>query len=232
MRLLFLAMMLISTKAMAISPDINETPISSDIGACDFPKNDLWYPEAMEDRTSKAGFSEAIQKVQRAYEATVAAKGARLQINNMWSDGTVNAQAYREGSLWEVDMFGGLARYGRMDKYAVAAVACHEVGHHLGGRPRYNYNTDWASVEGQADRWAALGCVHRVYPGHELAAFLTLARTLASLGGETEPHLNTPDPTRVWVVTEGHPPAQCRLDTMYDAYQKKGRPGCWYPGGI
>ncbi len=42
-----------------------------------------------------------------------------------------------------------------------------------------------------------------------------LARLLASVGGSSEPDFNTPDTSKVKSTMQGHPPAQCRLDTYF-----------------
>lgn len=196
--------------------------------AC-FPPNDKWIAEDVTtSNVSKAAFKSAISIVQKAYAPEVARNGGKLVINNMWSDGTVNSQAYRRGNTWYVDAFGGLARFHSMTKAGYIAVLCHEVGHHLGGYPKYDRNTDWASVEGQADYWATLECMRRVDPSDSMAASQTLANVLAELGGEPMPSINTPDESVVSETYEDHPGAQCRLDTYYDGYKQTDRPRCWF----
>lgn len=183
-------------------------------GADCIPKNNHYI--GLEDARSaigKAAFDDAIEKVQRAYEDEVGAQGAILKINNLWSDGTVNAQAYRRGRTWHVDAFGGLARYPGMTKNGFITVLCHELGHHLGRAPRYNLNTDWAATEGQADYFATVRCMKKLGISSSAPA-LALATVLADLGGERSPSRNRRDLSRVSRTYEAHPAAQCRLDTM------------------
>lgn len=195
---------------------------------CDFPKNTLMIPENVEaSGITKAVFDQAIAKAQSYYDPIFASYGARLVIINSWSDATVNAQAWREGMDWNVEMFGGLARYSKTNASAFLTVLCHEIGHHLGGLPTYNRNSDWASVEGQADYYA-MDCMKQLKPGSALSGAIFTARMLASLGGEAMPKLNTPDQNVVARTYEGHPKAQCRLDTMYNRFRGQDRPRCWY----
>jgi hypothetical protein len=59
-------------------------------------------------------------------------------------------------------MFGGLARHQAITEDAMVLVACHELGHHLGGAPKKKDSTGksaWASNEGQSDYWGAMKCV-------------------------------------------------------------------------
>jgi len=73
-----------------------------------------------------------------------------LVIDKHWEDGTVNAYASENGNNDVISMFGGLARHPAITPDAFYLVACHEIGHHLGGAPKKG-NTQWASNEGQAD---------------------------------------------------------------------------------
>ena len=56
-------------------------------------------------------FEAIIKRVYDAYAPIVASKGATLDMINNWDDGTVNAYANRDGNVWHVNMFGGLARH-------------------------------------------------------------------------------------------------------------------------
>ena len=63
-------------------------------------------------------------------------------------------------------MFGGLARHETITYEAMMTVVCHEVGHHLGGAPKY-YGNNWASNEGQADYYGSLKCMRKVFTAEE-----------------------------------------------------------------
>jgi len=107
-------------------------------------------------------FEAIIKRVSDVYAPIVASKGATLEMINNWDDGTVNAYANRNGNVWQVNMFGGLARHSLTTDDGFMLVVCHETGHHLGGAPKYGGGTDWAANEGQADYFGTLKCMRRV----------------------------------------------------------------------
>lgn len=117
---------------------------------------------------SEAEFNQVLDSVEAIYAPIVQAKGGHLQIRRLWSDGTVNASAMRVGKDWAVNMYGGLARHPAITSEGFALVACHEVGHHVGGTPKTEgwFNT-WASNEGQSDYFAALKCLRKVFTPEE-----------------------------------------------------------------
>lgn len=107
-------------------------------------------------------FLAIIDKVETYYSPIVKEMGGTLKINKFWTNSTVNASAQRFGKTWAVNMYGGLARHNLATEDGFMLVICHELGHHMGGAPRYDRNTDWASNEGQADYWGNLKCMRRV----------------------------------------------------------------------
>src|SRR3989339_341202 len=110
-------------------------------------------------------FNAILDKVESIYASIVAEKGGRLEVVRNWGDSTVNAYANREGANWKIHMFGGLARHNSMPHDGFVLVACHELGHQIGGAPkgRTLFFKSWASNEGQSDYFAALKCLKRVF---------------------------------------------------------------------
>jgi hypothetical protein len=110
-------------------------------------------------------FNDIIDRVENIYAPIVSQEGGSLSVSRNWSDGTVNAYAQRSGSIWRVAMFGGLARHETITEEGFALVVCHEIGHHIGGAPKKvsAWSNSWASNEGQADYFATLKCLRRVY---------------------------------------------------------------------
>jgi len=106
-------------------------------------------------------FNKILDTVQAIYTPIFSSVGATFDIERKWEDGTVNAYAYQQGSKWVISMFGGLARYPSMTADGFLLVACHEIGHHLGGAPIYT--DEWASVEGQSDYYGVSKCMRRVF---------------------------------------------------------------------
>lgn len=127
------------------------------------PKNDLYISKHsfVTNGMTEEKFHSIINRVFEAYDPIIKEKGGRFSIVSRWDDGEVNAYAYRSGSMWVVNMFGGLARHPVVTDDALMLVVCHETGHHLGGAPKYA-GVDWCSNEGQADYFGALKCMKRV----------------------------------------------------------------------
>jgi subtilisin-like proprotein convertase family protein len=107
-------------------------------------------------------FNSIINNIIDLYRPIVAARGARLVTNNLWTDSTVNASAQQSGTNWIINMYGGLARRAEVTPDGFAMVVCHELGHHLGGFPFYG-DSDWASSEGQSDYFATQSCAREIW---------------------------------------------------------------------
>lgn len=108
-------------------------------------------------------FDDAIEKVRKVYAPVFTSKGANLVIEKNWDDDTVNARARREDNNWKIIFYGGYARHFASTYDAVLMVACHEIGHHLGGTPFYSDDSYlWSSAEGQADYFANLICLKKI----------------------------------------------------------------------
>ena len=118
---------------------------------------------------SESQFNAVIDEVSKYYAPIVKSYGGNLEVVRNWTDGTVNAYAEQEGTTWKVSMFGGLARHKTITMDGFRLVICHEIGHHIGGVPRYA-GDDWASNEGQADYFATTKCLRRVWQGQDNAA--------------------------------------------------------------
>lgn len=130
-------------------------------------ENNLWIsPDAKNiSSVTEEKFNEVIDRVEAIYSSIVEAKGGELQVERNWSDGTVNAYAQRNGNVYKVAMFGGLARHQTVTADAFALVVCHELGHHIGGQPKKDswWGGNWASNEGQADYFGTMKCLRKVF---------------------------------------------------------------------
>lgn len=136
------------------------------------PPNNLKIPiSAMGNKgISRAQYDAVMDQIQAIYGPIVEARGAHLTINRLWDDETVNASAQQNGSEYIINMYGGLARHPAITQDGMALVACHELGHHLGGAPKYG-GTDWAANEGEADYFANAKCLHRMFANSASAVF-------------------------------------------------------------
>jgi len=129
------------------------------------PENTLFTADDPSLQVNANGIDEAyfnalIAKAQDIFAPIVAQHGANLVITGNWSDSTVNAYASRSGNIWEVKMFGGMARRSEITKDGFALVICHELHHHLSGFP--TYAGEWAANEGNSDFGATAGCAERM----------------------------------------------------------------------
>ena len=139
------------------------------------PENDLYFPMSMaltDGGVTEAQFNRVLDKIDAVYSPIFKAKGQTFKIDRGWADGTVNARAdYEDTTTPAIYMYGGLARHASMTEDGFLMVACHEVGHHLGGAPKTNWwGYEWASNEGEADYYATLKCMHMVLGNEDNAA--------------------------------------------------------------
>jgi hypothetical protein len=119
---------------------------------------------------SQDQFNAVMDQMQALYGPIVAAKGGVLVINRLWTDDTVNASAERQGNNYVLNMYGGLARDKAITQDGMSLVVCHEMGHHLGGAPKFG-GADWASNEGEADYFAVTKCLHRMFGAASAQSF-------------------------------------------------------------
>jgi hypothetical protein len=144
----------------------------SQVFACDLngktgfmPENNLRISKYDKETNgmTKEKFEAIINRVYTNYSSIVASKGGTLEMDTNWDDDTVNAYASRTGSTWYVTMYGGFARHPLVTDDGFLLVVCHEIGHHLGGAPKFgNLGNTWASYEGQADYFGSLKCLKRI----------------------------------------------------------------------
>ncbi|MBS1961149.1 MAG: hypothetical protein JST04_02955 [Bdellovibrionales bacterium] len=106
-------------------------------------------------------FNGVLDAVEKVYAPIVKQMGGNFVVHREWQDGTVNAYADRNDGNWNITMFGGLARHQETTIDAFLLVACHELGHHIGGAP-IKRGRGWPANEGQADYWSTLKCARRV----------------------------------------------------------------------
>lgn len=156
-----------------------------------FPANRLRFP-IKEDGTqiSRPQFRKILDAVEGVYKPIFQTLGlGRFYIADRWTDDMVNACASVGAPCSEivkitgtltlnnlvgkasanpsqdryVEIYGGLARHPNMTPEGLMLVICHEIGHHLGGYPRYESNKASSSTEGQSDYFATAKCARLVY---------------------------------------------------------------------
>lgn len=147
------------------------------------PENDMkipvgWNaPIGAKGSLSEAEFNKVLDRVERIFAPIVQKAGGTLKINRKWTDPTVNASAQQFGQTWVLNMYGGLARHKEITEEGFALVACHELGHHIGGAPKIAgwWGDEWATNEGGADYFATLKCLRTYFAEDDNRAILDKA---------------------------------------------------------
>jgi hypothetical protein len=193
---------------------------------------------------SEEEFMRISTELENLYASDIANRGGKLHVYKEWKSSEVNAYAQRQDGEWKVIMLGGIARHKYMTADGFALVTCHELGHHLGGFPKFDgIDTGWASNEGQSDYYSTMKCLRRYWENADNEAAISgkmIPPTLQeSCRGEalcirsglaglsvsyvfsalawnlSKPKFETPDPKVVKATYFGHPKPQCRLDTFF-----------------
>ncbi len=155
------------------------------------PENDLRIPVSADGRQeggiSEEEFQKAIDEAVALYAPIVQEAGGTLDMKRLWTNATVNASAQRSGKTWIVNMYGGLARHPTITLDGFRLVICHELGHHLGGAPKYGgFGNTWASNEGQADYFSSLKCMRKLFNPEETEVFAQTQEIEAPLRANCE----------------------------------------------
>ncbi len=72
-----------------------------------------------------------------------------------------------EDLWWSVNLGLEFLKQPYMTEDSIVALICHEIGHFLGGPPKYVTNNVWASIQGPADYFAASQCLRRYFEGQD-----------------------------------------------------------------
>lgn len=124
------------------------------------PKNSLRIPVGVKSQggLTKLEFDEVLAKIEEEFSQEVRQNGYRFQVIRDWVNPEVNATAEPSGRL---HFYGGLARHAAVTKDGFALAACHEVGHLIGGAPKFT--GEKLSGEPQADYFGTLKCLRRIF---------------------------------------------------------------------
>lgn len=165
------------------------SPATKQICSGYLPENDLQIPPSVFQNggISQADFNEVLDKLENFYRPIITKHGGRLTVNRLWNDPKVNASADQMGDEYELNMYGGLARHQVMTKDGFMMVACHEMGHHLGGAPKVSgFWSNWASNEGEADYFSSLRCMRNLMDDGETAKWVAENQIDATLRTKCE----------------------------------------------
>lgn len=155
-----------------------------------------------------------------------------------------------------ITLTGQVAKSHAMNTEGYAIVACHEIGHILGGEPRQKSSfSSWSSVEGQADYFATNQCMWsfvKASPGlvkekeslclkhffspekiADCSRIIAGIKAMAGYLNTTRPiseqiGINQKDLSEVLQTLQKYPSAQCRVDTWLAGLFNQPRPHCWF----
>lgn len=205
---------------------------------------------------SQPDFDAVLDRVASLYAQQVKDEGGILDMRRQYTYPEYVGSARRWEGKWIVELWGGFPHDPVISKESLAMVVCHEFGHHFAGAP-FNEGSGepWASVEGQADTFAAGTClpayleqfeapvpeenplpetveicaeVADVYCTRVMRAAYEFATVIGQQQKNPPPSFSTPDLSVVEKTEVYHAQAQCRLDTMIAGYFQKDRPRCWF----
>jgi hypothetical protein len=132
-----------------------------------FPENDLHLPFDLNQPSgiTQSEAEEIIKKIELIYSPIIKSKGLHFKINKLWTSDIVNCSAILEENTFFIELHGGLTRHPLLTRDSFALTLCHELGHYLGGAPKFEImeNKRWSSLEGQADYFATLKCMRRLF---------------------------------------------------------------------
>lgn len=130
------------------------------------PENNI---SVAENALLTSGVTEAeVQKVADElydlYAPAFTALKRSLVFDIQWSEDKFNAYT----NLWRgranIVMTGGMIRFPDVTLDGLTLVLCHEIGHHLAGKPKHQRGfgfATFASAEGQSDYFATLKCMRK-----------------------------------------------------------------------
>jgi Zn-dependent protease with chaperone function len=88
---------------------------------------------------NESDYNQILDKVQSVMGPDIQKRlNKNLIIDRKWTDPTVDAYATRDDTDNPVIVInGGLARHPQMTRDGFLLLVCHELGHHLGGAPKF-----------------------------------------------------------------------------------------------
>jgi hypothetical protein len=173
------------TSALLMLFTVSATPVTKELCHGFLPPNDMKIPVGDHSHKGMLGnggiteeqYNMIMDRIQKMYGDYVTSKGATLVINRLWTDDTVNSSAQQQGSQWIINMYGGIARHPDVTFEGEALIACHEMGHHIGGAPKIQsiFGGAWATNEGGADYFATLKCLRILFADDDNASIIAAA---------------------------------------------------------
>lgn len=164
---------------------------------------------------------------------------ATLQLDAQWESPYFGAGIAYYDNIFYMRIFAGTTRVEGMTLDAYAALACHELGHIIGGAPYQTITgAEWSSSEGQADFFAASECLPKYFRDQQVSENNILGRVekagyellsaLGPFGSQKELPLERHVPLKYQTAEtlfNLYPSLQCRYETFRDPSK---RSACWF----
>lgn len=149
-------------------------PLKADADGCFFTSGIETNFTLGSGNISQAAYREILNSTLNEFNSDFDALGGNLAIVDAWENVIPQAKTIQNGNTYEITVNGGLARHPMMTLDSLQIVFCHELGHHLGGAPKFLY-FNGQTVEGQADYFATLQCTRRLFGKESNSRYLNLA---------------------------------------------------------
>lgn len=173
MRLLYLLLIFITLSSFASvkKPNLNELvapfcPLSRPPSNNLFFNSSYMYPvEAFTTSTvTEEYFYKNFYEVIDIYKKQLKQLHKPIDLKPDWKNPYFSAYTFEQKETLEIGIWGGMARIPGMNNEAIVLIACHELGHLLGGAPfipiKYYKNI---SSEGQSDYFATKQCIKKFF---------------------------------------------------------------------
>lgn len=114
-------------------------------------------------------FKKAVYEVRDLYQPVIDRLPFEIAFIPQWNKTAVDSYTIL-AKKHAIFINGGMARAEHMTRDALILVACHELGHNIGGAPQKPYigGDPWSSAEGQSDYFAAAKCLKNYFSEYYL----------------------------------------------------------------
>lgn len=129
----------------------------------------------------EAQYRRSLAKVTRIMEPQVRKHGLELAWNTDWKNDEFVAQVEQPDPAYPnrrtVSLSGGMGRSKFMNVDSFELIACHELGHVIGGAPKFWFSGEWKwleafSLEGESDYFATLQCAKLIWRNDDNVAII------------------------------------------------------------
>lgn len=129
-----------------------------------FIAEDIEVPSSLLQADNKKLVKNVIKNFKKVFASDALKKGAIISINDVWWSNTFNAYVMKYGPLLRITVHGGLLKNEMLTEDILNLILCHELGHLLGGAPKFNVvGKKWSSYEGQGDYYTGKSCLKKLY---------------------------------------------------------------------